>query len=151
MDDDRLNRIRESLLCKPYRIIDILPARTPPRFAASYSALEKHCFRDNGANMPYVRFFNLIVKLGCYCETAICRPDGESWVCPPDPELLFGTLCELAKTRRGGLHFMIDGGKLLITLDAGDLYMTAYGHSPCLMRRIKQLARAEGLFVWKRS
>ena len=67
----------------------------------------------------------------------------------PEPENLSDLLRELALTRRGCLHFLIDGGKLLITLDAGDLYMTAYGTSSRLIRRIKQLARSEGLFVWK--
>ena len=149
MDNEKINNIREALLRKPYRIIDVLPARTPARFAGAYSALEKHYFRAPAANMPYARFLDLIIKLGCYCETAVCRPDDDKWVCPPDPELLFDALNELAVTRMGGLHFMIGGGKLLITLDAGDLYMTAYGRSPRLMRRVKQLARSEGLFVWK--
>ena len=149
MDNEKINNIREALLRKPYRIIDVLPARTPARFAGAYSALEKHCFRAPAANMPYAMFLDLIIKLGCYCETAVCRPDDDKWVCPPDPELLFDAFGELAGTRMGGLHFMIGGGKLLITLDAGDLYMTAYGRSPRLMRRVKQLARSEGLFVWK--
>ena len=149
MDDEKLDSIRESLLREHYRIIDILPARTPYRFAAAYSALERHCFRDPEAEMPYARFLNLIVKLGCYCDIAACRPDDERWLCSPEPEYLSATFRELAVTRRGGLHFIIGGGKLLITLDAGDLYMTVYGSCPRLMRRIKQLARSEGLFVWK--
>ena len=149
MENEKLNAIREALLEKPYRIIDILPGRTPERFAAAYSALERHCFRDPAADMPYTRFLNLIVKLGCYCDIALCRQDDEKWERLPEPELLSDALCELAETRRGGLHFLIDGGKLLMTLDAGDLYMTVYGSSPRMMRRIKQLARSEGLFVWK--
>ena len=149
MENEKLDSLREALLRKPYRIIDILPARTPDRFAAAYSALEAHCFRDPEADMPYARFSNLIVKLGCYCDIAVCRPDEEDWVSSPGPEYLWDSLRELAVTRRGGLHLMLDGGKLLITLDAGDLYMTVYGYCPRLMRRIKQLARSEGLFVWK--
>ena len=149
MKDEKLDTMRETLLRKPYRIIDILPARTPERFAAAYSALEAHCFRDPKADMPYARFINLMVKLGCYCDIAVCRPEEEEWVCSPGPEYLSDTLRELAVTRRGGLHFIIGGGKLLVTLDAGDLYMTVYGSCPRIMRRIKQLARSEGLFVWK--
>ena len=149
MNKESLNTIREALLLKPYRIIDILPARTPERFAAAYSALEKYCFRDPAADMPYARFLNLIVKLGCYCDIAVCAPDGEEWVSSPKPEYLSDAFSELAKTRRGGLHFLIDGRKLLIRLDAGDLYMTVYGRSHRMMKRLKQLARSEGLFVWK--
>ena len=149
MENEKLDPMREALLNKRYRIIDILPAQTPEKFAAAYSALEKYCFRDPGADMPYARFLNLIIKLGCYCDIALCRQDDEKWERLPEPELLFGEFCTLAETRRGGLHFLIDGGKLLITLDAGDLYMTVYGSSPRMMRRIKQLARSEGLFVWK--
>ncbi|MBQ1684692.1 MAG: hypothetical protein II072_04205 [Clostridia bacterium] len=149
MSKEDLDSRRETLLRKPYRIIDILPGRTPARFAAAYSALEKHFFRDPTADMPYMRFLNLIVKLGCYCDIAVCRPDDEKWLCSPEPEYLLERFRELAETRRGGLHFLIDGGKLLVTLDAGDLYMTAYGISPRPIRRIKQLARSEGLFVWK--
>ena len=102
MDNEKINNIREALLRKPYRIIDVLPARTPARFAGAYSALEKHYFRAPAANMPYARFLDLIIKLGCYCETAVCRPDDDKWVCPPDPELLFDALNELAVTRMGG-------------------------------------------------
>ncbi|MCR5611914.1 MAG: hypothetical protein K6F68_08835 [Clostridiales bacterium] len=149
MENENLDTVRDALLRKPYQIIDILPARTPARFAAAYSALEKYCFRDPKADMPYTRFLNLIVKLGCYCDIAVCRADDEEWLCSPEPEYLSNALRELAETRRGGLHFMINGGKLLITLDADDLYMTMYGSSLCLIRRIKQLASSEGLFVWK--
>ena len=149
-ENEDLNTIREALLRKPYRIIDILPARTPARFTAAYSALKKHSFRDPGTDMPYTQFLNLIVKLGCYCDIAACRADDEEWLCSPEPEYLSDCFRELALTRRGGLHFMIDGGKLLITLDAGDLYMTMYGSSFSLIRKIKQLANSEGLFVWKK-
>ena len=149
MENEKLDSLREALLRKPYRIIDILPGRTPQRFAAAYSALETHCFRDPEAEMPYARFFNLIVKLGCYCDIAVSRPDEDEWVFSPAPETLSDSFRELAVTRRGGLHFIL-GGKLLVTLDAGDLYMTVYGSCPRLMRRIKQLARSEGLFVWKK-
>ena len=149
MNNEKLDAVREALLNKWYRIIDILPAQTPEKFAAAYSALEKHCFRDPGADMPYARFLNFIIKLGCYCDIAACRADEEKWSSLPEPEYLSKAFSELAETRRGGLHFLIDGGKLLITLDAGDLYMTVYGSSPRMMRRIKQLARSEGLFVWK--
>lgn len=137
------------MLSKPYRIVDILPGRTPERFAAAYSALEKHCFRNPEADLPYTRFLNLIVKLGCYCEIAVCRTDDESLLCSPEPEYLLAAFRELAENRRGGLHFIIDG-RLLMTLDAGDLYMTVYGSCPRIMRRIRQLSRSEGLFVWKK-
>ena len=149
MENEKLDPMREALLNKRYRIIDILPAQTPEKFAAAYSALENYFFRDPGADMPYTRFLNLIIKLGCYCDIAVCRQGDEKWERLPEPELLSDAFCELAETRRGGLHFLIDGGKLLITLDAGDLYMTVYGSCPRMMRRIKQLARSEGLFVWK--
>ena len=99
--------------------------------------------------MPYTRFLNLTVKLACFCDIAVSRPEGGGWF-PAEPERLSNLLSELAETGRGGLHFMIGGGKLLITLDAGDLYMTVYGSCPRIMRRIRQLARAEGLFVWKK-
>ena len=151
MNNEKHDALRESLLREQYSIIDILPARTPERFAAAYSALEAHCFRDPEADMPYARFLNLIVKLGCYCDIAVCRADEEKWVLSPGPEYFSDALRELAVTRRGGLHFIIDGGKLLVTLDAGDLYMTVYGRSPLIMRRIKQLARSEGLFVWEKT
>ena len=149
MENEKLNAMREALLEKPYRIIDVLPRRTPDRFAAAFSALEKHYFRDPAADMPYARFLNLIVKLGCYCEIAARRADDEKWSSSPEPEYLSKAFSELAETRRGGLHLLIDGGKLLMTLEAGDLYMTVYGSCPRMMRRIKQLARSEGLFVWK--
>jgi hypothetical protein len=150
MNEEDLDIIREELLRKPYRIIDILPEQTPARFAAAYSALEKHCFRDPKADMPYARFLNLLVKLGCFCDIAACRADNDEWIGAPEPKYLSEALSGLAETCRGGMHFLMDGGKLLITLDAGDLYMTVYGSCPRIMRRIKQLARSEGLFVWKK-
>lgn len=150
MENEKLDSIRETLLCKPYRIIDILPARTPERFAAAYSALERHCFRDPSADMPYTRFFNILLKLGCYCDIAACRAGSDEWVCSPEPGFLLDELQKLAEARRGGIHFLIDGARLLMTLDAGDLYMTVYGSCPRMMRRIRQLARSEGLFVWKK-
>lgn len=150
MDNEKLCSSREALLREPYRIIDILPDRTPERFAASYSALERYCFRDSAAEMPYTRFLDLIVKLGCYCDTALSRPDDDEWVCPPEPELLLNAFSELAVNRRGGLQFIIGEGKLLVTLDAGDLYMTVYGSCPRIVRLIRRLARSEGLFVLKK-
>ena len=148
IENEKLDSVREALLNRRYRIIDVLPGRTPESFAAAYSALEKYSFRDPEADMPYARFLNLIVKLSCFCNIAVSRPEGGAWVRSPEPEYLSKTLSELAETRRGGLHILADG-KLLITLDAGDLYMTVYGSCPRLMRRIRQLARSEGLFIWK--
>jgi len=145
------NAIREALLLKPYRIIDVLPARTPARFASAYSALIRHCFRDQGAHMPYERFLSLLIKLGCYCDIAVCRADDDNWLLSPTPEYLSDAVRELAFARRRELHFVLGGGKLLLTLDAGDLYMTLYGSPHRLIRRIKQLARSEGLFVWKKQ
>lgn len=149
-ENERLDAAREALLKKPYRILDVLPGRTPEEFAAAYSALEKYSFRDPAGAGPYGGFLSLLTKLACFCDMAACRPEGSDWVRSPGPDHLFKALSELADTRRGGLHLLIDGGKLLMTLDAGDLYMTVYGSSPRAMRRIKSLARSEGLFVWKK-
>ena len=151
MDNEKLDAARENLLARPYRIIDVLPARTPDNFSAAYSALEKRLFRDPEKDMPYERFFGLMIKLACFCDIAVGLPEGGGWAKPEEPDLLYDAFAELAETRRSGLHFLLDGGKLLMTLDAGDLYMTVYGSSPRVLRRIRQLARSEGMFVWRRT
>lgn len=126
----------DELLMKPYWIIDILPEQVPENSPGQYFAIEKYFLRDPDLRRKQT---DLLLKLNCYSDLTLVRDEAE--IKNPDPEKwpdLIG---------REYLNILI--GDALITADNTDAYMTLFGPDEKLLKLIRKLAAAEGLFVWK--
>ncbi len=127
----------EDLLRRPYWIIDILPAQVPAGAAGQYFAAERYYLTEPELSRLRRKQVGVILKLNCYMDLRL-EEDGP--VNPP-PETLAALL------RDKPLSLLL-GGSLLVT-DPGDTYMTLYDPDPRLLALVREIAAAEGLFVWQ--
>ena len=127
----------EELLQRPYWVIDILPKQVPKDSPGQYFAVE-HYFRK-GERFAAIKqkHINVILKLNCYRQISI---DGEPGGNPPPEHIA-------EEMRNRDLYLLVDDSVILSERD--DTYMTVFNPDEKLLRLIRTLAAAEGLFVWK--
>lgn len=134
----------EDLFTKPYWIIDILPRQVPAGGDGQYFAIEKYLLTSPHVGIICQKFANLLLKLNCYHDIAVCRADGDAWIENPPPEILEQMILE-----RKPLKILLKGHQTLISITGDDHYMTLYNSDQETLELITVLATAEGLHVWK--
>ena len=132
----------ETLLSRPYWLIDVLPKRVPADADGQYFRIERFLMEGRRADGIFRRFAELLVKLNCYHSLQVSS-DGEEWTINPAPEEIYGTMSERIQM------FVLVGADALITFSGEDHYMTLYNPSEDLLALIRPLASSVGLFVWK--
>ena len=135
----------ETLLNKPYWVIDILPEQVPEDSAGQYFAIEQYYLQRPGITDIHHRFTTILLKLNCYSDFLVCFPDQEQQIRNPEPEKLVSWINEEQKD----LCIVLAGENVLITLNHDDTYMTVYNPSEALINRIGSLAIAHSLFLWQ--
>ena len=126
----------EEHLKKPYWIIDILPKQVPNLSPGQYSSVEQYFLKDHSMKQKKL---NILLKLNCYYDILVQWEGGQEK--NPTPEKLKSMVAKKY------LNVLI--GNSLIVVDHTDTYMTVYHADDELIALIRQLAVAEGLFVWK--
>ena len=134
----------ETLLNKPYWVIDIFPEQVPENSAGQYFAIEQY-YLQSGITDIHRRFAAVLLKLNCYSDFLVCLPDQEQQICNPEPERLVSWI----NAEQKDLCIVLAGEDILITLNHDDTYMTVYNPSESLINRIRNLAMAHGLFFWQ--
>ena len=137
-------QVIETLLSKPYWLIDILPKQVPADMGGQYFRIERFLMESPRVDDIFRRFGELLVKLNCYYSMQVSL-DGEEWTKDPAPEEIFDTMRERIQM------FILVGGDALVTFSGEDHYMTLYNPSEELVALVGQLATSVGLFVWKHS
>ena len=135
--------IIETLLEKPYHVIDVLPKQVPADSPGQYFKVEKYFL--SRLDVICRHFADLVIKLNCYAEMQVST-DGESWGTEFSPEDLIRLFAD-SVTAHSALYFLINSDEALITFSGEDHYMTLYNADAELMELIGALAGAEGLFV----
>ena len=133
----------EEYLEKPYWVIDILPHRVPANGRGQYFEVEKFYLRQPQMEQLCQKFANILLKLYCYDDIAVCGYDG-AWTDNPTPETLAKWVID-----RKPLHVLLKTADAMIVARGDDLYMTLYGANEETLQLVSTLAAAEGLFVWK--
>ena len=137
----------ETLLEKPYHIVDILPEQVSEEGAARYSAVEAYFLQSSRIGPLRRRYARILLKLNCYDPMAVSFDYGENWEEDPEPERFAARMEGLAGW--DALQAVFPKRDTLITLDSCDTYMTVYGPESPLLDRLRKLAGSEGLFVWR--
>ena len=137
--------IIETLLEKPYYVIDVLPKQVPADSPGQYFKVEKYFL--SRLDVICRHFADLVIKLNCYADIQVSTDD-ESWIADFSPEDLIRLFADSVATH-SALYFLINSDESLITFSGEDHYMTLYNADVELMELIGTLAGAEGLFVWK--
>ena len=134
----------ETLLNKPYWVIDVLPEQVPENSAGQYFAIEQY-YLQTGITDIHRRFTDVLLKLNCYFDFLVCLSDQEQQIYNPEPERLVSWI----NTEQKDLCIVLAGEDVLITLNHDDTYMTVYNPSESLINRIRNLAMTHGLFFWQ--
>ena len=134
----------ESLLSKPYWLIDVLPKQVPAGSAGQYFKAERYFLsRLDEISWKFARVF---IRLNCYYDLQVST-DGETWILNASPGDLARRFEESASSH-SPLSIFIGSDVALVTFSGDDHYMTLYNPDEELLELVRQCAQAEGLFVW---
>ena len=134
----------ESLLEKPYWLIDVLPKQVPAGSAGQYFKVEQYFLSliDEISR----RFARILIRLNCYYDLKMST-DGETWIRNASPGDLARRF-EESVVSHSPLSILIGSDEALVTFSGDDHYMTLYNPDEELLDLVRQCAQAEGLFVW---
>ncbi len=147
MTAQQYDELCERLLEQPYHVIDFLPEQVPADCGGQYFAAERFYLEQPQALGLYPRFANLLIQLNCYYD--LVTGNGERWSRNMPPKELWTRVAACEKEGKSFLNVLIPQENSMITLSAGDLYMTLYQPSEKLLALVTKLAAAQGLFVRK--
>ena len=135
----------ESLLEKPYWLIDVLPKQVPAGSAGQYFNVERYFLSllDEISG----KFARILIRLNCYCDLQVST-DGETWILNESPEDLVRRF-EESIASHSPLSILVGSDEALITFSGDDHYMTLYNPDEEILELVRQCAGAEGLFVWE--
>ena len=137
--------IIDDYLEKPYWVIDILPKQVPADSRGQFFTIEQYFRSDEQTERRCRQFCNILMKLNCYEDIAVCGLS-EEWTIYPHPVDVEQWLLE-----RKPLFVFIEASDALLTINGDDIYMTVYNPDEALLQLLRPLAAAEGLFLWKPS
>ena len=134
---------------KPYWIMDILPMQVPPHGGGQYFKVEQYYLKRM---LPLSqKYANVLLRMNCYYDIAVSN-DGNEWLHNPEPEALVTQIvdCMSEDSTESHLYILLPS-ETLMTLERDTTHMTIYNASDEQLDLLRQLATAEGLYVWKPS
>ena len=136
--------IIDSLLEKPYWLIDVLPKQVPAGSAGQYFKAERYFL--SWLDEISWKFARILIRLNCYYDLQVST-DGETWILNESPEGLARRF-EKSAAAHSPISVLIGSEDALITFSGDDHYMTLFNPDEKLLELVRQCAQAEGLFVW---
>ena len=133
----------EQLLEKEYIVVDFLPQQVPADNKGQFFSVEQVFLKEPRISELRRKFSDIIIKLCCYYEIEVCNLSTNETHQNPKPELLD----EWVRSNKCDLQIFIEESMVMIATD--DTHITLYNPSDDLTELIRDLARSEGLFVWK--
>ena len=133
------------LLEKPCWVIDFLPEQVSAHSAGQFFAVERFYLREPRYAALRRSFADILLKLNCYYDLEVGAPEEGQPERNPAPERLFSRVTENQKD----LCVLLPEVSALITLNRDDTHMTVYNPPARLLKRLGELAAAEGLFLWQ--
>ncbi len=139
----------DELFTKSYWVADILPEQVPKYSDGRYSAVEQFYLREPQLSILRKKFFEIILKLNCYYDISVLTDpeDEEDAELNPLPEELYGLF--VGENAAKCIMVLVDSENTLIVSNEDDTYMTIYNPTEHLLKLLRYIAEAEGLFVWK--
>lgn len=146
-DQLTFDNMMDELLDGPYWIVDILPEQVPADAAGQYSAVERYFLLPERIIPLRRKYAEILLRLNCYYDMAVSFDSCESWETNPDPEAFADRVVGLSGNEF--LRAVLPDQNAMIDYDRNDTYLTVYDPDSALIEKVRALAAAEGLFVWK--
>ena len=137
------------LLEGPYWIVDILPEQVPKESRGQYFSVERYYLQPDRIQTLRRKYAEILLRLNCYFDMVVSFDSCESWEKNPDPEIFTNRLISLSGN--GFLRAVFEAEPAMVDIEHDDTYMTVYDPNLQLMEKMRMLAVAEGLFIWKPS
>ena len=141
--DDRMGALLEG----PYWIVDILPEQVSAHAAGQYFAVERYFLRPERIVPLRRKYAGILLRLNCYFDMAVSFDACAAWETNPDPETFAARVADLSGN--DFLRAVFAEQNAMIDYDHNDTYLTVYDPGASLLDKLRALAAAEGLFVWR--
>jgi hypothetical protein len=146
-DPRRFDNMMGELLEGPYWIVDILPEQVPADSKGQYFAVERYFLQPERIVPLRRKYAEILLRLNCYVDMAVSFDACASWETNPDPEAFAARVARLSGNEF--LRAVFAEQNAMIDYDHNDTYLTVYDPGAALMDKIRSLAAAAGLFVWR--
>ena len=146
-DPRRFDEMMGALLEGPYWIVDILPEQVPANAAGQYFAVERYFLQPERIVPLRRKYAEIFLRLNCYVDMTVSFDSCASWKTNPDPETFAERLAGLSGNEF--LRAVFAEQNAMIDYDHNDTYLTVYDPDAALLDKVRALAAAEGLFVWR--
>ncbi len=136
----------EELLKNDYWVMDYLPRQVPPSSWSRFSKVETYLLNHFEEYGLRARLTAVNLKLMCYHQISVHW--GE-WLENPSPELVDDAIKTILENHSGWLNVLLPEEKALLVFEWDCLHLTLYHPSSELLELMGEIARSEGLFLWK--
>ncbi len=146
-DPRRYDDLMGALLEGPYWIVDILPEQVSAHAAGQYFAVERYFLQPERIVPLRRKYAEILLRLNCCFDMAVSFDACATWETNPDPETFAERVAGLAGN--DFLRAVFPEQNAMIDYDHNDTYLTVYDPDAALLDKLRALAAAEGLFVWR--
>ena len=136
----------EELLKQDCWVMDYLPRQVPADSPGQFFKVETYLLNHFEEYGLRARFTAVILKLMCYHRVSIHW--GE-WIENPHPELVADAIKTILENHSGWLNILLPEENALLVFEWDCLNLALYNPSPDLLGLMDEIARSEGLFLWK--
>lgn len=134
------------LLEKDCWVIDYLPRQVPANSPGQFFNVENYLLNHYEEFDLRKRFTAVVLKLLCYHKLTV---HWGQWVEDPSPALLAEAIQTILENHSGWLNMLLPEEQALLVFEWDCLNLALYDPSPELLGLMEEIARSEGLFLWK--
>ena len=134
------------LLEKDCWVIDYLPRQVPANSPGQFFNVENYLLNHYEEFDLRKRFTAVMLKLLCYHKLTV---HWGQWVEDPSPALLAEAIQTILENHSGWLNMLLPEEQALLVFEWDCLNLALYDPSPELLGLMEEIARSEGLFLWK--
>ena len=136
----------ENLLQQDCWAIDYLPRQVPADAPGQFFKVETYLLNHYEEYGLRARFTAVVLKLMCYHRVSV---HWGQWVDAPSPDLVTEAIKTILYNHSGWLNILLPEEKALLVFEWDCLNLALYHPSPELLELMEEIARSEGLFLWK--
>ncbi|MBR5534748.1 MAG: hypothetical protein IKU62_07880 [Ruminiclostridium sp.] len=126
--------------------MDYLPRQIPAESRSRYFKVENFLLNHYDTYGLRERFTAVVLKLLCYHPMTVHW--GE-WVEDPSPALIAEAIETILENHSGWLNMLLPEETSLLVFEWDCLNLALYAPSLELLKLVGEIARSEGLFLWK--